>query len=267
LTSFDRLTAANEKIANTIPLTVASSKTGDLGINKIADISTGFANDVGAAFGPKSEFKLGMDEFGIKAADITASLAALSTGDIPKIITALSEVTTSLFDTMLSFGVAVTEGIKNKKIDDKTIKDGFFTPKSETLSINDGFKKPTPIGDTIKTPGGSIEIYEKDYFLAATQLPDVLQKSVNKGLMDVLKIQGQSMNAAMMSNNTQRQPETTPQKQEVVHTVNFKISVDGPKNKLTDMLVEELPKNPTLMQYIVKHFDNTKTSGGMTSKK
>jgi hypothetical protein len=33
------------------------------------------------------------------------------------------------------------------------------------------------------------------------------------------------------------------------------------------MLVEELPKNPTLMQYIVKHFDNTKTSGGMTSKK
>ena len=110
-------------------------------------------------------------------------------------------------------------------------------------------------------------LHDKDYFLAATQLPDVLQKSVNKGLMDVLKIQGQSMNAAMMSNNTQRQPETTPQKQEVVHTVNFKVSVDGPKNKLTDMLIEELPKNPSLMQYIVKHFDNTKTSGGMIVKK
>ena len=83
--------------------------------------------------------------------------------------------------------------------------------------------------------------------------------------MDVLKIQGQSMNAAMMGTNTQ--PQSQPQKQEVVHTVNFKVSVDGPKNKLTDMLVEELPKNPTLMQYIVKHFDNTKTSGGMIVKK
>jgi hypothetical protein len=85
--------------------------------------------------------------------------------------------------------------------------------------------------------------------------------------MDVLKIERQTMNAAMMSTNTQTQPQSQPQKQEVVHTVNFKVSVDTPRNKLSDMLVEELPKNPTLMQYIVKHFDNTKTSGGMTSKK
>ncbi len=133
------------------------------------------------------------------------------------------------------------------------------------LGIGDGYY--TPVGDTIKTPSGNIEIHEKDYFLAATQLPDVLQKSVNKGLMDDLKIERQSMNAVMMTTNTQNQPQVQPQKQEVTHTVNFKVSVDTPKNKLTDMLVEELPKNPTLMQYIVKHFDNTKTSGGMISKK
>jgi hypothetical protein len=85
--------------------------------------------------------------------------------------------------------------------------------------------------------------------------------------MDVLKIQGQSMNAAMMSTNTQTQQQTQPQKQEVVHTVNFKVSVDTPRNKLSDMLVEELPKNKTLIEYIVKHFENTKTSGGITSRK
>jgi hypothetical protein len=270
LGTFGRLAAANEKIANTIPLTIASSKGGQKALDVTADTTKSFSDAVGATFGPKSEFKLGMDKFGEDADKISGGIAGLVTGDLTTIITTLTDTSYTLFNSTKDFAQTLVNQILGGKItpeDLPKVPDGFYTPNGETLSINDGFKQPTPVGDTIKTPGGSIEIYEKDYFLAATQLPDVLQKSVNKGLMDVLKIQGQSMNAAMMSTNTQRQPETQPQKQEVVHTVNFKVSVDGPKNKLTDMLVEELPKNPTLMQYIVKHFDNTKTSGGMTSKK
>jgi hypothetical protein len=272
LTAIAKLAAANEKIANTIPMTIASSKTGESALGAAANLNTKIGDAFEVVFGPKSDFKKGMDAFGESLSNFQegGGFQKILKGNITDIKDVFTTGTATLFKGTREFiEMAVTQITSGKITPEKLPKalDGFYTPNGGTLSINDGFKKPTPVGDTIKTPGGSIEIYEKDYFLAATQLPDVLQKSVNKGLMDVLKIQGQSMNAAMMSTNTQRQPETQPQKQEVVHTVNFKVSVDGPKNKLTDMLVEELPKNPTLMQYIVKHFDNTKTSGGMTSKK
>jgi hypothetical protein len=142
--------------------------------------------------------------------------------------------------------------------------------KEKVKPTGDGFR--TPIGDSLKTPQGTFDIYEKDYMLIATKLPEVLQKSSETGMKNVLKdkmtdinniISGALSNININGNKGNDQS----QKQEVVHTVNFKVSVDGPKNKLTDMLVEELPKNPSLMQYIVKHFDNTKTSGGMIVKK
>jgi hypothetical protein len=284
LGQFGRLAAANEKIANTANITVGGSKAGDSILKEAAKTSETFANDIVLkSFGPKSEFKTELDRAGKDIGELSNLLINLASGDFVKVFKSLEGATSVLGGVAATIGTNLMSEYKTaleKQLGNLTtlkanVTSGTINITSlagikaqlETLKteLDDGFY--TPVGDTIKTPSGNIEIHEKDYFLAATQLPDVLQKSVNKGLMDVLKIQGQSMNAAMMSNNTQRQPETTPQKQEVVHTVNFKVSVDGPKNKLTDMLIEELPKNPTLMQYIVKHFDNTKTSGGMIVKK
>ena len=284
---FGRLVAANEKIGNTANITAGGSKGGDEILMRAADTSLKFANDIVLNnFGPKSNFKTKLDSTGDDLGKISDLFINLATGDFMKVFKSL-ESATSLFGGAIAgvgtslvseYKTALEKQLGNLTTLTATVSTGTFNitaikalqaqiATEQAKSGGDTFREPRAGGDTLKTPSGDIVLHDKDYFLAATQLPDVLQKSVNKGLMDVLKIQGQSMNAAMMSNNTQRQPETTPQKQEVVHTVNFKVSVDGPKNKLTDMLIEELPKNPSLMQYIVKHFDNTKTSGGMIVKK
>jgi hypothetical protein len=279
LGEYGKLVVAQEKIANTLTNTIGGSKLGE-GLLKgaVAEFEKTSVN-FGKAFGAGSEFEKNIQKNVLTIANTTELLNAMVTGNFKKVM-----------EEVVAIGAIAGGGVKDfAKGEIKTFTDAIkdvttvasitemsvgnvgtlnFTdiPALKTLlGISDGFY--TPVGDTVKTPSGNIEIHEKDYFLAATQLPDVLQKSVNKGLMDVLKIERQSMNAAMMTTNTQTQPQTQPQKQEVVHTVNFKVSVDTPRNKLSDMLVEELPKNPTLMQYIVKHFDNTKTSGGMTSKK
>lgn len=284
---FGRLVAANEKIGNTANITAGGSKAGDKLLEQAAKTSETFANDIVLkSFGPKSTFKTGLDNMGEAVGDLANLFINLASGDIVKVFKSLEGASALLGGTVASVGTelgtklekSLEQQLLNLQTLTATVSTGTFNitaieaskARIETekgKSSGDGFKAPRVGGDTLKTPSGDIVLHDKDYFLAATQLPDVLQKSVNKGLMDVLKIQGQSMNAAMMSTNTQTQPQTQPQKQEVVHTVNFKVSVDGPKNKLTDMLIEELPKNPSLMQYIVKHFDNTKTSGGMIVKK
>ena len=282
LGEFGRLAAAQEKLTNTIGVTIGGSKGGQALLSKAAGDYNTLAKDVSASFGPNSEFKGKVDKFGDdidNAGNIIAKLMSGKLTDVANVFGSLSGVLgTGASDFAGRLFTNFEKKLKDESIDvpslTATIAGGSFNFSNiegfkTALGITGGdtFREPRVGGDTLKTPSGDIVLHDKDYFLAATQLPDVLQKSVNKGLMDVLKIQGQSMNAAMMSNNTQRQPETTLQKQEVVHTVNFKVSVDGPKNKLTDMLIEELPKNPSLMQYIVKHFDNTKTSGGMIVKK
>jgi len=282
LGEFGRLAAAQEKISNTIGVTIGGSKGGQALLSETRDKYEKLAGDVSASFGPNSEFKGKVDKFGDnidKSGNILVKLMSGKLTDVANVFGSLSGVLgTGASDFAGRLVSGFEDQLKKESIDvtslTATITSGSFNfanidALKTALNITGGdtFREPRVGGDTLKTPSGDIVLHDKDYFLAATQLPDVLQKSVNKGLMDVLKIQGQSMNAAMMSNNTQRQPETTPQKQEVVHTVNFKVSVDGPKNKLTDMLIEELPKNPSLMQYIVKHFDNTKTSGGMIVKK
>jgi hypothetical protein len=279
LGQYGKLIVAQEKIANTLTNTIGGSKLGE-GLLKgaVAEFEKTSVN-FGNTFGAGSEFEKNIQKEVLTIENTTELLNAMVTGNFKKIMeevvaigaiagggvkefaeketltlkTALTDVTTVASITEMN-----VEGVS-------TLNFGDVTVLKAALGIHDGFY--TPVGDTVKTPSGNIEIHEKDYFLAATQLPDVLQKSVNKGLMDVLKIQGQSMNAAMMSTNTQTQQQSQPQKQEVVHTVNFKVSVDTPRNKLSDMLVEELPKNKTLMEYIVKHFENTKTSGGITSRK
>lgn len=285
LGEFGRLAAAQEKLVNTIGVTIGGSKAGQNLLKKGADEYSLLANDVTTAFGPNSEFKRKVDVFGEDVGKMGNLLVKLMSGDFTTLATTLGSLTDVLGKGVSDFGLKIyerysaaltdqTTAITNLDADVKTASFNFgdleaaktaLEAAKTALGGGDGFKAPRAGGDTLKTPSGDIVLHDKDYFLAATQLPDVLQKSVNKGLMDVLKIQGQSMNAAMMSTNTQTQPQTQPQKQEVVHTVNFKISVDTPRNKLTDMLVEELPKNPTLMQYIVKNFNNTKTSGGYTA--
>ena len=278
LGEFGRLAAAQEKLANTVGVTMGGSKGGQLILEDAAKTYSTLANRTAEIFGPNSEFGKNMNGANVTITNVTKLLQTMLSGNFSKIVDELGSVGSIVGSAAAGFVKQEFDAFKagltsksteittmNANVTDATLNFASLDALKTALGMRDGFY--TPVGDTIKTPSGNIEIHEKDYFLAATQLPDVLQKSVNKGLMDVLKIQGQSMNAAMMSNNTQRQPETTPQKQEVVHTVNFKVSVDGPKNKLTDMLIEELPKNPSLMQYIVKHFDNTKTSGGMIVKK
>jgi hypothetical protein len=287
LGEFGRLAVAQEKIANTMSVTIGGSKAGQNLLKKGADEYSALANDVTTAFGPNSEFKRKVDVFGEDVGKMGNLLVKLMSGDFTTLATTLGSLTDVLGKGVSDFGLKIykryeealtdqTTAITNLDADVKTASFNFGDLESfktaleaakAALGGGDGFKAPRVGGDTLKTPSGDIVLHDKDYFLAATQLPDVLQKSVNKGLMDVLKIERQSMNTAMQTTNTQTQPQTQPQKQEVVHTVNFKVSVDGPKNKLTDMLVEELPKNPTLMQYIVKHFDNTKTSGRMVVKK
>jgi hypothetical protein len=264
-----KLAAANEKIASTIPLTFAASKGGEATLKYATDASKTFADTVGVAFGPKSDFKLGMDEFGEDASQISGTLKGLLSGDLTKASNAIEGLTSTFFDTSkLFFTNLATQVVTGKIEPDKLLKDGFFTPKGESVTINDGFKTPKSVGDLINTPDGVIEPHPKDYMLFATELPKVLQLSSESGMRKVLSEEVMSkVNAAIfgrLNKTNTNETNTNPQKQEVVHTVNFKVSVETPKNKLSDMLVEELPKNPTLMQYIVKYFGNTKTSGGYT---
>jgi hypothetical protein len=277
LGEYGKLVAAQEKIANTISNTIGGSKLGTQLLEGAVKEFEKTAGSVNTAFGKGSEFDKNINNGTLKLSNTIELFEAMASGNFKKIMTEFTDLAAIAGTSLRTFVSTETTEITDKlanvssiismnaTVETLTITAGKTATEIATLFTPDGFY--TPVGDTVKTPGGNIEIHEKDYFLAATQLPDVLQKSVNKGLMDVLKIERQSMNTAMQTTNTQTQPQTQPQKQEVVHTVNFKVSVDGPKNKLTDMLIEELPKNPTLMQYIVKHFDNTKTSGRMVVKK
>lgn len=271
LGAFGRLAAANERIANTIPMTIAASRGGERILDRAADFSEKFAESVRTNFGPKSDFKVAMDTFGSDATKISGGLAGLVSGDIPKILDGFIQggvtLSASLTKFVTDLGAIILTGTNPNAI----IPDGFYTPNGETTSINDGFRQPVnqSVGDSLKTPQGTYDIYEKDYFLTATELPKVLQVSSEKGMKkvfddkmgDISSVISGALKSTNVNNTTTN---TTPQKQEVVHTVNFKVSVDGPKNKLSDMLIEELPKNPALMQYIIKHFKDTKSSGGYT---
>ena len=278
LGQYGKLIVAQEKIANTIVNTIGGSKLGEELLSGAVKEFEDTAINVKKTFGAGSDFEKSIQSGVLKMSNTTDLLNAMITGDFKKVMDEIVTISSIAGSGLANFvteevGKITAKAGKAASISDMNAVVTNFNFAGKTpeeiaaifAGMGDGFY--TPVGDTIKTPSGNIEIHEKDYFLAATQLPDVLQKSVNKGLMDVLKIQGQSMNAAMMSTNTQTQQQSQPQKQEVVHTVNFKVSVDTPRNKLSDMLVEELPKNKTLMEYIVKHFENTKTSGGITSRK
>ena len=277
LSAIAKLAIANEKIANTIPMTIASSKTGESALGAAANLNTKIGDAFGVVFGPKSDFKKGMDEFGQSLSNFQegGGFQKILKGNIADIKDVFTTGTSALFEGTLDFMKVAIKQIGIGKITPEDLpkaKDGFYAPSDGIKSVNDGFKQPQQIGDSLKTPTGTFDIYEKDYMLIATKLPEVLQKSSETGMKNVLNEKmgdiSSIISGALSNINTNSNKENSQsQKQEVVHTVNFKISVDGPKNKLTDMLVEELPKNPTLMQYIVKHFDNTKTSGGMTSKK
>jgi len=281
LGQYGKLIVAQEKIANTITNTIGGSKLGESLLKGAVTEFEKTSVNIGKAFGAGSQFESSLNSGALNIDNTTKLLAALVTGNFKKVIDEMVVVSSIAGPAVSKFvtdektnieqtlaKAANVSQITNMNVADvKSITFAGSLTEIKTLLGGDTFREPRVGGDTLKTPSGDIVLHDKDYFLAATQLPDVLQKSVNKGLMDVLKIQGQSMNAAMMSTNTQTQQQSQPQKQEVVHTVNFKVSVDTPRNKLSDMLVEELPKNKTLMEYIVKHFENTKTSGGITSRK
>jgi hypothetical protein len=281
LGEYGKLVAAQEKIANTITNTIGGSKLGQELLVAAREEFESTASSVSTAFGTGSEFESKLNSGALNIDNTTKLLAAMVTGDFKKVIDQMvvvssiagAGVSKFVTDEKRKITGALSDTSNISQITDMNVATvGNITfagsiSEIKTLLGGDTFREPRYGGDTLKTPSGDIVLHDKDYFLAATQLPDVLQKSVNKGVMDVLKLERQSLNSVMQTTNTQTQPQTQPQKQEVVHTVNFKVSVDTPRNKLTDMLVEELPKNPTLMQYIVKHFDNTKTSGGMVAKK
>ena len=289
LGEFGRLAAAQEKIANTVGVTMGGSKGGQLILEDAAKTYSTLANRTAEFFGPNSEFGKNMNGANVTITNVTKLLQTMLSGNFSKIVDELGSVGSIVGSAAAGFvkqefeafkagvtsggvlggGLNITDMIAN--VSDATINFSNLDSVKKAAGISDGFRKP--MGDSLKTPEGEYDIYEKDYMLIATKLPEVLQKSSETGMKNVLKeykltdissiISGALSNINVNSNKGNDQP----QKQEVVHTVNFKVSVDGPKNKLTDMLVEELPKNPTLMQYIVKHFDNTKTSGGMIVKK
>lgn len=266
LGEYGKLVAAQEKIANTIGMTIGSSKIGEQVLKNATTTYQKLADDVAASFGPKSEFLTNLNNGTANITDVTSLLKTMLSGDFREIITELKTMTRTLGSGVSNFANRQLNNFLNP-----TIPDGFYTPNGETTSINDGFREPVTqsVGDSLKTPQGTYDIYEKDYFLTATELPKVLQLSSEKGMKKVLDDKmgdiSSIISGALKSanvNNTTTNP--TPQKQEVVHNINFKVSVDGPRNKLTDMLIEELPKNSALMQYIVKHFKDTKSSGGYT---
>ena len=289
LGEFGRLAAAQEKIANTVGVTMGGSKGGQLILEDAAKTYSTLANRTAEFFGPNSEFGKNMNGANVTITNVTKLLQTMLSGNFSKIVDELGSVGSIVGSAAAGFvkqefeafkagvtsggvlggGLNITDMIAN--VSDATINFSNLDSVKKAAGISDGFRKP--MGDSLKTPEGEYDIYEKDYMLIATKLPEVLQKSSETGMKNVLKeykltdissiISGALSNINVNSNKGNDQP----QKQEVVHTVNFKVSVDGPKNKLTDMLVEELPMNPTLMQYIVKHFDNTKTSGGMIVKK
>ncbi len=193
LGQFGRLAAANEKIANTANITAGGSKGGDDLLKEAADTSLKFANNIVLNnFGPKSNFKTKLDNAGDDLGKISNLFINLVTGDFVKVFKSL-ESATSLFggaiadvgtDLVSAYKTALENQLANFTSLTATVSSGTFNitaiealkarVDAEKLKSDDGFY--TPVGDTIKTPSGNIEIHEKDYFLAATQLPDVLQK-------------------------------------------------------------------------------------------
>lgn len=284
LGEFGRLAAAQEKIYNTIGTTIGGSKGGDALLKNARESYENLAREVSSAFGPKSEFKNKVDDFGNDVEKAGNIIVSLISGNITDVLNVFGSLSATLGTGAKDFAVKVfgdytnklsSESLKvttlNADIDSGSFNFTNIEGLKAALGLSDGFY--TPVGDLIQTPNGIIEPHPKDYMLLATELPKVLQLSSESGMKKILNEEVMSkVNAAIFgglnkNNSNINEGNTQPQKQEVVHTVNFKVSVDGPKNKLTDMLVEELPKNPSLMQYIVKHFDNTKTSGGMVVKK
>jgi hypothetical protein len=278
LTETHKLVIEQERLSNTLVNTLAGSKMGERLTQDVTKDYKKAADSITTAFGKGSDFDRSMNDANTNVVTFSTTVKNLLSGNINQVFKSFESAGTILG---AAGSTLVTEflGTLKREIPLAVTAQEMFVRATSVLfggkDLNtmmtaaggDVYREPRIGGDTLKTPSGDIVLHDKDYFLAATQLPDVLQKSVNKGLMDVLKIERQSMDAVMMTTNTQTQQQSQPQKQEVVHTVNFKVSVDTPRNKLSDMLVEELPKNKTLMEYIVKHFENTKTSGGITSRK
>lgn len=279
LGEFGRLAAAQEKVSNTIVNTFATSRGGEQLLGGMTERLTNFGDRLEDKFGPKSEFNTNLNKTSLNFQELANLAGGLITGDFSKVGAALNQAIsvagsgaadfikgelTTYANALRSNIPAATAYVNAARVFLGGIN---LADLENDATINDGFRKP--MGDSLKTPEGEYDIYEKDYMLIATKLPEVLQKSSETGLKNVLSnkmgdisniISGALKSANVNNTNTN----TSPQKQEVVHNVNFKVSVDGPRNKLSDMLIEELPKNPALMQYIVKHFKDTKSSGGFT---
>ena len=278
LGAIGKLAAANEKIANTIPMTIASSKTGKESLDYAANFTKTIADAAGGVFGPKSDFKRGVDEFGEKLDNFTnGGFEKLLSGNLTDIKDVITTGGGALFASTKKFIEVLIDGItsgglSNDDLKKLPLKDGFFTPKGESIKINDGFKTPKPVGDLISTPDGVIEPYPKDYMLLATELPKVLQLSSESGMKKVLDANMDSLSSVIsgvLSNTNTNQTNDTVAKQEVVHTINFKVSVDGQNNKLSDVLATEIKngRGAELMRTVIDNFTKTKTSGGMNSLK
>lgn len=278
LGAIGKLAAANEKIANTIPMTIASSKTGKESLDYAANFTKTIADAAGGVFGPKSDFKRGVDEFGEKLDNFTnGGFEKLLSGNLMDIKDVITTGGGALFASTKKFIEVLIDGItsgglSNDDLKKLPLKDGFFTPKGESIEINDGFKTPKPVGDLIDTPDGVIKPYPKDYMLFATELPKVLQLSSESGMKKVLDANMNSLSSlisGVLSNTNTNQTNNTVAKQEVVHTINFKVSVDGQNNKLSDVLATEIKngRGAELMRTVIDNFTKTKTSGGMNSLK
>jgi len=283
LGQYGKLIVAQEKIANTLTNTIGGSKLGEGLLTAANEEFKDTAKNFGKTFGAGSEFEKSIQKEVLTIGNTTELLNAMVTGNFKKIMEEVVAIGAIAGGGVKEFAEAETRTLKNKLTDVTTVASitemnvtgvstlnfGDIPALKTLLGIHDGFY--TPVGDLIQTPNGIIEPHPKDYMLLATELPKVLQLSSESGMKKVLNEKMRSVNESIiqstMNNNTNNNTNTTPQKQEVVHTVNFKVSVDTPRNKLSDMLVEELPKNKTLIEYIVKHFENTKTSGGITSRK
>lgn len=280
LTEFERLVIAQEKIQNVMTNTLASSKGGNEYLKGVRESFETTATGVSKAFGPGSDFEKNMNGAGADFTNVSKLLRNLVSGDFAQVASALQSLVGIAGQGAKDFAIeqvrAYTDSLAKLRVDKVTVSSAYTTLKTEAATaisnlMNDGYKAPRVGGDTLKTPTGDIILHEKDYFWASTKMPEVLQKSAETGMKNILKdkmLDISSIISSALSNNLNSNGgNSQPQKQEVTHTVNFKVSVDTPKNKLSDMLVDELTKSTTVMKYIVDNFEKTKTSGGMVVKK
>lgn len=283
LSETHKLVIEQERLSNTLVNTFASSKMGQRMTTQVKDEYKGVADKISNAFGKGSQFDNSINDSNTSLTTFSTLIKGLASGDMNKIYKSFGDAGTIIGNAGTTLVNSFINDLKTQ-IPAAVAAEEMFVTASKVLfggkdletilagvGLNDGFY--TPVGDLIQTPNGIIEPHPKDYMLLATELPKVLQLSSESGMKKILneevmsKVDAAIFGGLNKNNLNVNEGNTQPQKQEVVHTVNFKVSVDTPRNKLTDMLVDELPKNKTLLEYIVQHFDKTKTSGGMVVKK